>query len=59
MGGIAESGGVGSDLHQFLKRYEGVSELGLKKLCSDIQEGEGELSDTELLILMVDQVVKK
>lgn len=49
----------GSDLYQFLKRHEGNPNLNLEKLCDDIQEGEGDLSDTELLILMVDQVVKK
>ncbi|QPJ63428.1 MAG: glycosyltransferase [Candidatus Nitronauta litoralis] len=52
---------VGSDtgLFKFLQKYESSVDLDLKRICQDIQDGEGELTDTELLLLMVDQVVKK
>ena len=50
--------GEDSSLCEILKRYENVSELDLKTIREDIQKGEGTLSDAELLVLMVDQVVK-
>ncbi len=53
-----EECGEDSSLREILKRYEDVSEFDIKSIREDIQKGEGTLSDAELLVLMVDQVVK-
>ncbi len=56
---LLDEAGRDTPLHTFLQKYDGVPELDLQKIRDNIQEGEGDLSDTELLVLMVDQVVKK
>ncbi len=56
---LTEQAGENTGLRKFLDKYENNPDLDLKTICKDIQDGEGDLTDTELLLLMVDQVVKK
>lgn len=49
---------AGTSLESYLKPFKDCESFSLKTLKEAIEKGEGELSDPELLILMVDQVVE-
>ncbi|MFQ5672110.1 MAG: glycosyltransferase [Nitrospinales bacterium] len=49
---------IGSEtqLGQYLKRFRNVKDFSLKTVVEPIEKGEGALTQTELLLLMVDQI---
>jgi len=54
-----EQAGEGTALRRYLERYRGRTGWTLDTVVEDIQRGEGDLSDEECLILMVDQFFKR
>ncbi|MBI4382930.1 MAG: glycosyltransferase [Nitrospinae bacterium] len=54
-----EQAGADTELGRYLGRFKDVKNFSLKTVVDGIQEGEGVLSKNELLLLMLDQVVKE
>ena len=50
--------GDSSALGIYLDQFRGLNEFSIKTMVNRIAEGEGNLSQDELLILMTDQIVK-
>ena len=50
--------GVSSALGLYLDQFRGLNDFSIKTMVKRIAEGEGDLSQEELLILMTDQIVK-
>ena len=48
-----------SELGRYIEKFKGVEKPSLKTIIKDIEKQEGSLSNTELLLLMVDKVVKE
>ena len=53
-----EEAGEETELGQYLERFRGRADFSLKSVVDDIQDGEGALTDNEILLLMVNQLVK-
>jgi spore maturation protein CgeB len=47
-----------SELQNTLEQYKDETDLSIQSIAAEIKKGEGELSPNELLLLMVEQVVK-
>lgn len=54
-----EQAGADTELGRYLGRFKDVKNFSLKTVVDGIHEGEGVLSKNELLLLMLDQVVKE
>ncbi len=51
-----EEAGSETKLGKFLEKYREDSDFSIKRMVGDIKDGEGELTQNELLILMLDQI---
>ena len=54
-----EQAGSETELGKYLKQFKNVDDFSIKTLTDHIAKGEEALSQNELLLLMVDQVVKE
>jgi spore maturation protein CgeB len=59
VGFLIEQAGEKSDLGTYLKSFDSQRDLALKDVVKRIESEEGDLTQNELLLLMVDQVVKE
>ena len=50
--------GDSSSLGIYLDQFRGLNEFSIKTMVNRIAEGDGNLSQEELLVLMTDQIVK-
>ncbi|MFQ5482500.1 MAG: glycosyltransferase, partial [Nitrospinaceae bacterium] len=55
---LTRQAGPETALGGYLQQFEGVEDFSIKSITDHVQKGEGKLSKEELLLLMVDQVVK-
>ena len=53
-----DEAGPSSDLAKYLEQFRGESNFSIDSMTERIGKGRGDLSKEELLILMVDQLVK-
>ena len=53
-----DEAGNSTSLGKYLERFHGESNFSIKTMTDDIEKGKGDLNNEELLILMVDQIVK-
>lgn len=56
-GHLIEQAGESAELGRYLRQFEKTKSLSLKNIVKSIEKGEGELTNNELLLLMVDQIV--
>jgi spore maturation protein CgeB len=54
-----EKAGRDTTLGKYLEDFEGVKNFSLKTLATQIHNGEGDLSDTETLLMMLDQLMQE
>ncbi len=54
-----EQAGVDTDLGHYLEQFRGVPQFSLKTVTDHIAKGEGALTQTETLMLMLNQLVKE
>ncbi|NIQ01757.1 MAG: glycosyltransferase [Nitrospinaceae bacterium] len=56
---MIEEAGETTELGRFLKDFRGVSDFSLQTVVDRIGQGEGDLSRNEILMLMLNQVIKQ
>lgn len=54
-----EEAGSETELGRYLGKFRNSADFSIKQMVQDIEKGEGDLSKTELLLLMLDQVTKE
>lgn len=54
---LVEEAGRNSELGNFLSRFKGREEIGLKEVVNEIKEGEGELSKVENIFLLMESFI--
>lgn len=59
VGSFIEQAGVDTDLASYLERFRGATDFSLIHILKDIENGQGALTKNELLMLMLEQVVKE
>lgn len=56
---LIEKAGEDTTLGQYLEQFKGTKDFSLDTVVERIEQGEGNLSNEEMLLLMMDQVIKK
>jgi spore maturation protein CgeB len=56
---LIEQAGSGTELGEYLKQFKNADNFSMKTITDRIAKGEEALTGNELLLLMVDQVVKE
>jgi hypothetical protein len=54
-----EKAGRDTTLGEYLEEFEGTKNFSLKTLATHIYNGEGDLNDTEILLMMLDQLIQE
>ena len=54
-----EKAGRDTTLGEYLEEFEGTKNFSIKTLTNHIHNGEGDMNDTETLLMMLDQLIQE